>query len=159
MWRNQWVSAIVWEHCGVFWMQLYWRVHSGHRRKKLYRYKVFCLACVVHVNCIKKHYAANVPCDGACSFGCAVVNNMETCYCPLGFQLDIPGGTQCIGLCLVKLICCIIILPRGVAAGRSNNYYHQGHNNKRREGIQTVKYQNSNVWTDECACNAKRNFL
>ena len=41
--------------------------------------------------------SANVPCDGACSFGCAVVNNEEQCFCPVGFQLDAPGGLSCVG--------------------------------------------------------------
>ena len=42
-------------------------------------------------------HVANEPCDAACSFACAVVSGQEQCYCPVGMQLNMAGGTQCIG--------------------------------------------------------------
>lgn len=35
--------------------------------------------------------------NNACSHICAVVNGVEECHCPVGFELSIPGGTQCVG--------------------------------------------------------------
>ena len=43
--------------------------------------------------------AANEPCGGGCSFGCAVIDGEEQCYCPIGYELSAPGGTQCVGRC------------------------------------------------------------
>ena len=42
-------------------------------------------------------HTANVPCDGECSFRCAIISGEEQCYCPVGLELSSPGGTQCIG--------------------------------------------------------------
>lgn len=41
---------------------------------------------------------ADVPCDGECSYECAVIDGEEQCYCPTGFELSMPGGTQCVGM-------------------------------------------------------------
>ena len=41
---------------------------------------------------------ANEPCDGECSYGCAMINNKEQCYCPSGREIILPGGTQCAGI-------------------------------------------------------------
>ena len=43
-------------------------------------------------------HTANVPCGGGCSFGCAVIDGEEQCYCQIGFELSSPGGTQCVGI-------------------------------------------------------------
>ena len=32
-----------------------------------------------------------------CSDICANINGEEKCFCPIGFQLSTPGGSQCIG--------------------------------------------------------------
>ena len=55
-------------------------------------------------NLIIYFYAANEPCDGECSFACAVIDSMEQCYCPTGFELSSPGGTQCVGTLHMHLI-------------------------------------------------------
>lgn len=41
----------------------------------------------------------NQPChnNGGCSHGCAVVNEEAQCYCPMGYQLSVPGGSNCVG--------------------------------------------------------------
>ena len=43
-------------------------------------------------------HTANLPCGGGCSFGCAVIDGEEQCYCQIGFELSSPGGTQCVGM-------------------------------------------------------------
>lgn len=39
-----------------------------------------------------------MPCEGACSYECAVIDGEDQCYCPAGFELLMPGGTQCVGM-------------------------------------------------------------
>ena len=33
-----------------------------------------------------------------CSDICGVVNGTEHCFCPVGYELSIQGGTECIGI-------------------------------------------------------------
>lgn len=47
---------------------------------------------------------ADVPCDGECSYECAVIDGEEQCYCPSGFELSVPGGTQCVGTLVNTLV-------------------------------------------------------
>ena len=43
---------------------------------------------------------ADQPCDdGGCSDICAVIDGEAQCFCPLGYELCMPGGTQCAGEC------------------------------------------------------------
>ena len=42
-------------------------------------------------------HTAELPCKGECSFGCANIAGEEQCYCPVGLELSILGGTQCVG--------------------------------------------------------------
>ena len=41
------------------------------------------------------------PCDdgGGCSDICAVIDGEAQCFCSLGYELSMPGGTQCAGEC------------------------------------------------------------
>ena len=51
----------------------------------------------IHNIIISNNFAAKVPCFGVCSFGCAVIEDEEQCFCPTGFELDGSNRTQCIG--------------------------------------------------------------
>ena len=48
------------------------------------------------LNNIVLYIAANEPCGGECSYGCAVISGKEECYCPIGFTLS--EGTNCVGM-------------------------------------------------------------
>ena len=56
-------------------------------------------------------HIANEPCGGGCSYQCAIINGSEQCYCPGGFEIIIPGGTQCAGMYKVIILYdCVINL-------------------------------------------------
>lgn len=40
---------------------------------------------------------ANQPCGRDCSFGCAMINGTEQCFCPTGYELSTPNGIECSG--------------------------------------------------------------
>ena len=48
--------------------------------------------------------AADEPCGGECSFDCAMINGAEQCYCPSGYELSTPEGTDCIGVCMPTVL-------------------------------------------------------
>lgn len=52
------------------------------------------------------------PCEngGECSHICAQVNGMAQCYCPLGLQLSMPGGTQCVGMLYIQHLVILILV-------------------------------------------------
>lgn len=51
------------------------------------------------------HLLAIQPCDdnGGCSHICAVIDGQAQCYCPIGLQLSMPGGTQCMGKKIINV--------------------------------------------------------
>lgn len=75
---------------------------------------------IVHVGILpalfKLLFLANVPCGGECSYRCAVINGEEQCFCPAGFELSLPEGTQCVGMVMMlrvhRLYWCYIIIAR-----------------------------------------------
>lgn len=62
---------------------------------------------IVEVNVDLDTCTAKVLCEnnkGKCSGNalCAVIDDEEVCFCPVGFQLT-PGGTECIGKASTKI--------------------------------------------------------
>ncbi len=43
------------------------------------------------------NFTADEPCGRECSFGCAVVNSTEQCFCPTGYELSAHNNTECVG--------------------------------------------------------------
>ena len=41
------------------------------------------------------YVVADEPCEGECSYGCAVIDGHGECFCPAGFILE---GTDCVGM-------------------------------------------------------------
>ena len=46
-----------------------------------------------HYNVV--YVVADMPCEGECTYGCAVIDGEQECFCPAGFTLE---GTDCIGM-------------------------------------------------------------